>query len=135
VELVAPGDNRTRELSSRESAEIDRSIRAAEALCRFEFSVFIGTAEGDTRAYAQRLHASLVAPARSLLLLVDPTVRAIEVVTGTEVRRHLTDREVELAVLQLQSDFVAGDFVGGLTRGIAMLAEHAKPQHTLHAGS
>ena len=42
---------------------------------------------------------------------------------------------VELAVLQLRSDFVAGDFVGGLTRGIAMLAEHARPQHTLHAGS
>lgn len=135
MEPVAAGDNRTRELSSRESAEIDRSIRAAEALCRFEFSVFIGHAEGDSRAYALRLHASLVAPARSILLLVDPTARVIEVVTGTEVRRHLTDHEVELAVLQLESDFGAGDFVGGLTRGIAMLAEHARPQHTLHAGS
>ncbi|WP_457206329.1 DUF5130 family protein [Nocardioides sp. P5_C9_2] len=131
---MAAGDSRTRELSSRESAEIDRSIRAAEALCRFEFSVFIGAVEGDSRAYARRLHASLVAPSRSLMLLVDPTARVIEVVTGTEVRRHLTDPEVELAVLQLESDFVAGDFVGGLTRGIAMLAEHARPQHTLHAG-
>ena len=135
MEPVAAGDGRTRELSSRESAEIDRSIRAAEALCRFEFSVFIGHADGDSRDYARRLHASLVAPARSILLLVDPTARAIEVVTGTEVRRHLTDREVELAVLELQSDFGAGDFVGGLKRGIAMLAEHARPQQTLHAGS
>ncbi|KRF36563.1 DUF5130 family protein [Nocardioides sp. Soil805] len=132
---MAAGDSRTRELSSRESAEIDRSIRAAEALCRFEFSVFVGAVEGDSRVYAQRLHASLVAPARSILLLVDPTARVIEVVTGTEVRRHLTDREVELAVLQLESAFAEGDFVGGLTRGIAMLAEHARPQHTLHAGS
>lgn len=132
---MAAGDSRSRELSSRESAEIDRSIRAAEALCRFEFSVFIGAVEGDSRAYAQRLHASLVAPSRSLMLLVDPTARVIEVVTGTEVRRHLTDPEVELAVLQLESDFAAGDFVGGLTRAIAMLAEHARPQNTLHAGS
>jgi uncharacterized membrane protein YgcG len=135
VEPVALGDPRSRELSSRESAEIDRAIRTAEALCRFEFSVFIGSAEGDSRTYALRLHASLVAPARSVLLLVDPGARVIEVVTGTEVRRHLTDREVELAVISMQSDFAAGDFVGGLTRGIAMLAEHARPQHTLHAGS
>ena len=54
--------------------------------------------------------------------------------TGTEVRRHLTDREVELAILAMQTDFAAGDFVGGLKRGISMLAEHARPQNTLHAG-
>ncbi len=134
MEPVAAGDF-SRELSSRESAEVDRSIRAAESLCRFEFSVFIGAADGDSRAYAQRLHASLVAPARSILLLVDPRARVIEVITGTEVRRHLTDREVELAVLAMETDFAAGDLVGGLTRGITMLAEHARPQHTLHAGS
>jgi hypothetical protein len=131
---VAAGDSLSRELTSRESAEIDRAIRSAELLCRFEFSVFIGGSAGDPRDYARRLHASLVAPARSVLLLVDPGARAIEVVTGAEVRRHLTDREVELAVLELQTDFAAGDFVGGLKRGIAMLAEHARPQQTLHAG-
>ena len=132
---MAAGDARTRELSSRERAEIDRAIRSAEALCRFEFSVFVGAAEGDSRAFARRLHASLVAPDRSLLLMVDPGARVIEVVTGPEVRRHLTDREVQLGVLQMQSDFAGGDFVGGLTRGIAMLAEHARPQRPRHAGS
>jgi hypothetical protein len=131
---VAAGDGLSRELTSRESAEIDRAIRSAELLCRFEFSVFIGGSQGDPRDYARRLHASLVAPTRSILLMVDPAARAIEVVTGAEVRRHLTDREVELAVLELQTDFAAGDFVGGLKRGIAMLAEHARPQQTLHAG-
>ncbi len=34
----------------------------------------------------------------------------------------------------MQTAFAAGDLVGGLTRGIAMLAEHARPQNTLHAG-
>jgi uncharacterized membrane protein YgcG len=121
------------ELSTRERAEIDKAIRAAEVSSRFEFSVFVGRAEGDSRVYAQRLHATLVAPVRSLLLLVDPQARAIEVVTGAVVRRHLTDREVELAILEMQSAFAADDFVGGLKRGISMLAEHARPQHTLHA--
>jgi uncharacterized membrane protein YgcG len=129
VELVAAGD-----LTARERADLDKAIRAAEQSCRFEFSVFIGSAEGDSRVYAQRLHASLVAPTHSVLVMVDPAARVIEVVTGAEVRRHLTDREVELSIFAMQTDFAADDFVGGLKRGIAMLAEHARPQNTLHSG-
>jgi uncharacterized membrane protein YgcG len=129
VGLVAAGD-----LTSRERADLDKAIRAAEQSCRFEFSVFIGSAEGDSHVYAQRLHSSLVAPTHSVLVMVDPAARVIEVVTGAEVRRHLTDREVELAILAMQTDFAADDLVGGLKRAIAMLAEHARPQNTLHSG-
>jgi len=122
------------ELSSRDRAELDKAIRSAEQECRFEFSLFVGSAQGDSRVYAERLHGSLVAPGRSVLVLVDRTARVIEVVTGSEVRRHLSDREVELSVFAMQSAFAAGDFVGGLKHGLAMLAEHARPQNTLHAG-
>ena len=59
-----------------------------------------------------RLHNRLVVPARSVLVLVDPRRRVIEVVTGGEVRRHLTDAEVELAVLEMASDFAAGNMLG-----------------------
>jgi uncharacterized membrane protein YgcG len=125
---VAAGD-----FSSGERYDLDRTIRSAEQSSRWEFSVFVGTAEGDPRAFASRLHASLVAPARSILVMVDPTIRAIEVVTGTDVRRHLTDGEVELAVLHMKSAFAEGDLVGGLKRGICMLADHARAPNTLHA--
>ena len=121
------------ELTARQRAEIDKAIRAAEQTCRFEFSVFVGIARGKPAEHARALHAALVAPSHSVLILVDPTVRALEVVTGADVRRHLADREVELAVLAMQSAFAEGDVVGGLKRGIAMLAEHAAPQETLHA--
>ena len=76
----------------------------------------------------------LDAPARSILVLVDPTQRLVEVVTGSHVRRTLSDNEVELAVAAMQSDFAADDLVGGLRRGIQMLAEHARAPQTLHAG-
>jgi uncharacterized membrane protein YgcG len=99
-----------------------------------EFSLFVGSAEGDPRAFATQLHNSLVAPARSILIMVDPDARALEIVTGGYVRRTLTDKEVELTALQMQTSFAEGDLVGGLKRGIAMLAEHARPQNTLHAG-
>ncbi len=134
---MAAGDRSHGRLSARFSGNdrvaLDETIRRAERVSRVEFSVFVGHAEGDARAYARSLHASLVAPARSILVLVDPDARALEVVTGSEVRRTLRDPEVELAVVQMQSLFAEGDLVGGLRRGIQMLAEHARAPQTLHA--
>jgi uncharacterized membrane protein YgcG len=122
------------EFSSAERYALDEAIRKAEQQSRVEFSLFVGSAEGDPRAFATQLHNSLVAPARSILIMVDPDARALEIVTGGYVRRTLTDKEVELTALQMQTSFAEGDLVGGLKHGIAMLAEHARPQNTLHAG-
>lgn len=119
-------------LGDAERYALDDAIRQAEQLSRVEFSVFVGNAEGDPRAFATSLHNTLVAPARSILIMVDPTRRALEIVTGGHVRRTLTDREVELAAVHMQSAFAAGDLVGGLRRGIQMLAEHSLPPRTLH---
>jgi uncharacterized membrane protein YgcG len=129
---VAAGELSTR-LSAQDRVALDETIRRAEQLSRAEFSVFVGHAEGEPRAYAQSLHASLVAPARSVLVLVDPEARALEVVTGSQVRRTLRDPQVELAVAQMQSFFAQGELVAGLRRGIQMLAEHARAPQTLHA--
>ena len=126
---VAAGD-----FSSAERYALDETIRKAEQQSRVEFSLFVGSAEGDPRVFATQLHNSLVAPARSILIMVDPDARALEIVTGGYVRRTLTDKEVELTALQMQTSFAEGDLVGGLRRGVAMLAEHARPQNTLHAG-
>jgi uncharacterized membrane protein YgcG len=121
-------------LSEADRLALDRAIRLAEQACRFEFSVYVGPVEGDDpRVWATRLHNRLVAPARSVLILVDPRRRVTEVVTGGDVRIHLTDAEVELAVLAMSSEFADGNLLAGLQRGIAMLAEHARPQNTLHA--
>jgi len=127
---VAAGDP----FSAADRAALDAAIRKAEQLSRAEFSVFVGRAEGEPRAFATRLHNSLVAPARSILIMVDPSARAIEVVTGAHVRRTLTDAEVELAIIAMQTAFAEGDLVDGLRRGIALLADHARSPQTLHAG-
>ena len=127
---MAAGD-----FSSAERFALDEAIRKAETLSRVEFSVFVGKAEGDPRAFATQLHNSLVAPARSIMIMVDPVARALEIVTGGDVRRTLSDKEVELTAAQMQSLFAEGDLVGGLRRGIAMLADHARAPQTLHAES
>ena len=125
---MAAGD-----FSASERFEIDRAIRAAEETSRHEFSVFVGHAEGQPRAFAEGLHAALVAPSHSVLVMVDPVARVVEVVTGSVVRRTLTDHEVQLSILEMQTAFAAGDLVGGLKRGINMLAQHARAPQTLHA--
>lgn len=113
-------------------AEIDKAIRQAETMCRYEFSVFVGASEGETRPFAERLHAALVAPARSVLVMVDPAARIVEVVTGSEARRVLDDAEVKLATLAMQTAFAAGDLVGGIKAGLIQLADHARRPQLLH---
>lgn len=121
------------EFNSAERFQVDEAIRGAEQISRFEFSVFVGRSGADPRAFATQLHNSLVAPSRSILIMLDPASRVLEIVTGGTVRRNITDHEVELTTLQMQSYFAAGDLVGGLRRGIQMLAEHARAPETLHA--
>ena len=123
------------EFNASERYQVDEAIRLAEQISRFEFSVFVGRVDGESRAFATQLHNSLVAPSRSILVLVDPNERILEIVTGGVVRRNLTDREVELVALQMRSMFAEGDLVGGLRRGIQELADHAKAPETLHAES
>jgi hypothetical protein len=118
--------------SASQRHEIDKAIRDAETMCRFEFSVYVGASEGETRPFAERLHAALTAPARSVLVMVDPAARIVEVVTGAEVRRDLRDEEVKLAVLGMQTAFAAGDLTGGIKRGVLQLADHARRPRTLH---
>jgi len=118
--------------SAEQRFEIDRAIRAAETMSRYEFSVFVGASEGDPGSFARRLHAALSAPARSVLVLVDPTARALEIVTGAVVRRDLPDEAVRAAAIEMQAAFAEGDLVGGIQRGVTQLAEAAVQSEARH---
>lgn len=129
VEQVAAGDG----FSADQRYEIDRAIRSAETVSRYEFSLYVGTADGEASSFANRLHASLIAPERTVLVMVDPAARLLEVVTGAVVRRDLSDEAVALAIVAMQAAFAEGDLVGGIKRGLAQLAEAARAPQTLHA--
>ncbi|HEY8455989.1 MAG TPA: DUF5130 family protein [Actinopolymorphaceae bacterium] len=118
----------------RQRAEIERSIRVASELSGLKFSVYVGHGElqGDPREAAARLHAALPDPAHTVLVLVDPVDRVIEIRTGVEARRVLSDDECRLAILTMQSAFAVGDLVGGLVNGIQQLGEHARRPRTVH---
>lgn len=118
---VASGDF----FSNAERLAIDTTIRKSEQLCRFEFSVYVGDVEGPSRPFATRLHNTLVAPTKSILILVDPTSRILEVVTGAAVRRKVADAEIKHVVTAMQALFAEGDLAEGIRQGISQIAEHA----------
>ena len=121
-ELLTPGDR----------AAIERAVRHAESSSGFDFSVYVGSDDGDARARAEELHAQLPDSARAVLVLVDPVARLLEIVTGSDVRLRLDDAEVGLAALSMQTAFAAGDFSGGIATGLQQLADHARRPPTLH---
>ncbi|MDQ3628158.1 MAG: DUF5130 domain-containing protein [Actinomycetota bacterium] len=113
---------------------IERAIQYAEAGCGLAFSVYVGPSEEDSRAHARRLLQQLPDPSRSVLLLVDPGRRMLEVVTGAVAQRTLTDTECEFAVLSMQACFSAGDLSGGIVSGLQQLGDHARTPTSLHTG-
>ncbi|QIX26054.1 DUF5130 family protein [Nocardioides sp. JQ2195] len=118
---VASGDF----FNNAERLAIDTTIRKSEQLCRFEFSVYVGDTDGAARPFATRLHNTLVAPTKSILILVDPTSRVLEIVTGAAVRRKVSDTEIEHVVTAMQALFAEGHLADGLRQGISQIAEHA----------
>jgi uncharacterized membrane protein YgcG len=112
--------------------EIDRAIREADRISGREFSVFVGASEGNSRKAAEAMHSALPRPGNSVLIHVDPVQRTIEIVTGADVRRTLSNGQVALSALTMQSAFQAGDLTRGLRSGIIQLAELATPVTSLH---
>jgi len=106
--------------------EISRACATASQESGLHYSVFIGPVDGDIRDHAERLHAALGARASNgVLLLVAPGDRQLEIVTGKESSRRLSDRSCALAALSMTTSFSGGDLVGGIVTGVRMLAESA----------
>ncbi len=114
---------------------VDRAIRAGERTSGARFSVLVSSIGEDQnpRRYAVRVHARLEHPEETVLIVVDPGARILEIVTGSTVRRWLDDGECRLAAASMQSSFTAGDLSGGLMTGIQQLANAAYHAPTLHA--
>ena len=119
--------------SAAQRRNIEKALTRAESTCGFPFSVYVGASSDRPRAFAEARHAELADPTRTVLVLVDPAGRALEIVTGAHVRHSLSDQSVALAALSMQTAFAAGDLANGIVQGVNQLAQHARTPETLHA--
>jgi uncharacterized membrane protein YgcG len=104
--------------------DLERVVDRASAETGLRFSVYVGSASGDIRDAAEKLHARFGAEASNVVLVVvAPADRLLEIVTGEGSARRLTDRACALAALSMTTSFAGGDLVGGILTGVRMLAE------------
>ena len=113
--------------------DIERAVRHAESSSGLHFSVYVGGADSESRPFALELLNELDDPDNSVLVFVDPAGRRLEIVTGANAKRQLSDTSAGLAALTMQTSFAAGDLTGGLVTGVQQLGDHAHQAPLLHA--
>lgn len=109
-------------------ANIEHALATATERTGLQVSVYLGDLGTDARARAEELLDSLGSQAAgAVLVAVSPGQRVVEVVTGPEARRRLTDRGCKLAVMSMVASFEQGDLGSGLVNGLRMIADQAAP--------
>ena len=106
--------------------DVERVLELAISETGLRFSLFVGEVDGDIRDAAEAKHAAFGAQASStVLIVISPGDRLLEIVTGEAAARRLTDGACALAALSLTRSFAGGDLAGGIVTGVRMLAEAA----------
>lgn len=111
--------------TTRQLLRLDEALRHADQQTGLTFSVYIGDLETPTRAHAERLQKQIEGSDRAVLVAVSPNQRRLEIVTGKEARKRISDRDAKLAGLSMSAAFAGGDLAGGVLSGIDQLASHA----------
>ena len=120
--------------SGRQVEDIERAIAQANQASGLRFSVYVGDVSGELRPFGRRLLAVLGPDAdNAVVVVVDPTARRLEILTGKQAAYHLDDRATALGALSMTTSLSAGDLRGGIVDGLRTLAEHARQPRTLHA--
>jgi len=112
----------------RQERLVARAVDNAEKQTGLQICVYLGPAEEDARAHAERLFVERGLHTRpAVLVLVAPELRRVEVVTAPEVRQRVTDEAAQEAVDRMTTHFTDRDLVGGLIAGVEHIALAAGP--------
>ncbi len=123
---VGPTGGADQPLSTTQLELLDDVIREAERFTGLRFSAYLGDMGSDTTAFAQGLLSGLGSDAPdAVLLAISPGQRVVEVATGGEAARRVSDRAARLAVLAVVASCTDGDLAGALVTGIRILADQA----------
>jgi hypothetical protein len=68
----------------------------------------------------------------SVLLVVSPNQKVLEIVTGAVAGKRVSNRVCELAGMSMRASFLGGDLAGGIVDGLHKLAEPARRARKSH---
>ncbi len=119
-------------LTDAQRARLADVVADADAATGLSFVVRVGELAGG-RARAEELVSERGSLATdTVLVAVDPLARTLEIVTGARAGAVIDDRTCALASLTMTTSFAAGDLVGGLRRGVQLLADHGRAASRRH---
>jgi hypothetical protein len=111
--------------TTRQLLRLDDALRVADQQTGLTFSVYIGELAEPARESAEQLHEQVEHAATAVLIAVSPNQRVLEIVTGPDARKRISDRDAKLAALSMAAAFAGGDLAGGVLAGLDQLASHA----------
>jgi uncharacterized membrane protein YgcG len=111
--------------TTRQLLRLDEALRVADQQTGLTFSVYIGALDEPVRDSAERMHKQLDDSDTAVLVAVSPNQRLLEIVTGNQARKRISDRDAKLAALSMAAAFAGGDLAGGVLSGLDQLATHA----------
>lgn len=111
--------------TTRQLLRLDAALRLADQETGLTFSVYIGDLAEPARESAERLHKQIEHATTAVLIAVSPNQRVLEIVTGPDARKRISDRDAKLAALSMAAAFAGGDLAGGVLAGLDQLASHA----------
>ncbi|TDT34032.1 uncharacterized protein DUF5130 [Naumannella halotolerans] len=106
------------------SAEIEAfksALVEAEDRSGMRFCLFVGGPDGDPKEFAKKVISGQREPASSVVLVVDPDSLAVEVATGTEAARRISDAECARAASTIQQEVALGKTADGILAGLNLL--------------
>lgn len=118
-------EDREGPFTTRQLLRLDEALRLADQATGLTFSIYVGELAEPIRESAEKLHAQIANPQKAVLLAVSPNQRKLEIVTGDEARKRISDRDSKLAAFGMAGSFSGGDLIGGLMIGLDQLASHA----------
>ncbi|WP_285685829.1 DUF5130 family protein [Actinoplanes sp. NBRC 103695] len=111
--------------TTRQLLRLDEAMRVADQQTGLIFSVYVGELAEPVRQTAENLHREIAGSPLAVLIAVSPNQRVLEIVTGSEARKRISDRDAKLAALSMAASFAGGDLAGGVLSGLDQLATHA----------
>ncbi|GAA2570432.1 hypothetical protein GCM10010435_50790 [Winogradskya consettensis] len=111
--------------TTKQLLRLDHALRIANQTTGLTFSVYLGELAEPLRESAEQLHRQLDGAAKAVLIAASPNQRVLEIITGADARKRISDRDAKLAALSMAAAFAGGDLAGGVLAGIDQLASHA----------
>ncbi len=107
-----------------ELSRLDEALTMASRETGLRFNLYLGELGPDPRNAIHELLTGLgEAASGSVVIAVSPEQRLVEIVTGEAAAERLADRGAKLGVMSMVAGFRDGDLVGGLIKGLRMLAD------------